>query len=201
MVALLVVIALEIGVIIAATPSPESGTSDRTTIQTEKDVQVLDLSLPERVVQSSWRSALSKVQELHLQLPTATATPDPTPTLEPTVAPLPTAVEPSFVVVPPHAVQSWPIERVIDVICDPQYLWDCGWALATTWCESNWDPTVQGHEQLDLNGDGVLEDYYFNSWWQVAFGSFDPYINTQQAYAQWVEWQRNERARPWPNCP
>jgi hypothetical protein len=91
------------------------------------------------------------------------------------------------------------------IACAPQYEWSCdGWVIPVIFgagnpsCpngESGGDPNAQGSEVIN----GVT--YYFNGWWQVEGGSFDPAENTRQAYAQWLQWQRGERPRPWPNCP
>lgn len=79
---------------------------------------------------------------------------------------------------------------VADIVCRPEFTWDCGWALATVDCESSGNPNVS-------NPAGP-----FNGWFQVLNGPFDPYLNTIEAHIQYVEWQRGIRtSRPWPNCP
>lgn len=81
------------------------------------------------------------------------------------------------------------------VVCTSEYQWSCEWAIAVIYCESRYDYTAIGHEVIN----GV--DYYFVGWFQVISGSSDPYINTDQAYKQWLEWQSGQRTRsPWPNC-
>lgn len=85
---------------------------------------------------------------------------------------------------------------VADIVCRPEFTWDCGWALAVVKCESGGNSNAQAAEWY--NGNLVV----FNGWFQVLSGSFDPYTNTVQAHIQYVEWQRGIRsARPWPNCP
>lgn len=80
------------------------------------------------------------------------------------------------------------------IICgDYEWAWldfqdGCVWALAVTWCESNWNPNA------DTNPPYV-------GWWQVGGGPYDPYLNTVEANIQFVEWMAGIRTvSPWPSC-
>lgn len=84
---------------------------------------------------------------------------------------------------------------VESIVCSAEFTWPCSWALATVQCESGGNPNAIGRELY--NG----EWQEFRGWWQVWNGPFDPYLNTVEAHIQYVQWQRGERMRPWPNCP
>lgn len=82
-----------------------------------------------------------------------------------------------------------------DIICAPEFTWPCEWAEATVMCESSGNPNAYTTETIN----GIT--YEFVGLFQVLGGSYDPYQNTTEAHTQYVQWQRGERQRPWPNCP
>lgn len=86
-------------------------------------------------------------------------------------------------------------DGVRSVVCAAPFTWPCDWALDVVFCESTYDPNAVAVEYI--NGEYVE----FHGWFQVTWGSFDPYENAVEAHIQYVEWQRGERLRPWPNCP
>jgi hypothetical protein len=128
-------------------------------------------------------------------LAASTPTPMSTSTSTPVPRATPTVIAPTVSVIPASPVSSPRLHSLQELVCRPEFTWPCGWALAVVWCESTNNPNAQAVEVID----GVT--YYFNGYWQVLGGSFDPYENTLQAHVQYSEWQRGERQRPWPNCP
>ena len=80
-----------------------------------------------------------------------------------------------------------------DLICS--YDWPCDWAMSVVRCESSGKAEAVATEQYEGR---TLQ---FMGLFQVWDGSLHPAENVRQAYAQWLEWQRGERANPWPNCP
>lgn len=85
--------------------------------------------------------------------------------------------------------------NVSEIVCSPEFTWDCDWALAVVNCESSGNNNAIGSEYYQ----GRI--VYFYGWFQVHNGPLDPYLNTVEAHIQYVQWQNGQRAKPWPNCP
>jgi hypothetical protein len=76
------------------------------------------------------------------------------------------------------------------LVCQPQYGWNCAWALSTVMCESTGSPTA-------INGPyiGLFQiDVDLHRWTYDQL--VDPYTNTAAAHELWL---RRGRA-PWPAC-
>ena len=81
---------------------------------------------------------------------------------------------------------------VAGVVCAPRYTWDCGWAVATVFCES-------GGRADAYNPVGHW------GWWQIDYefeGWADPAVNTEKAWMKYLNavayW--GDGRRPWPYC-
>lgn len=77
---------------------------------------------------------------------------------------------------------------VLATVCAAQYAWPCGWALATSWCESRWQEAV-------VNPAGPYVGFF-----QILGGAADGPTNTAQAYEKWLAWQAGVVPNPWPVC-
>ena len=88
------------------------------------------------------------------------------------------------------------------LLCREGRPWSCSWALSTVECESGGDPAALGHEWYDSDGDGIEEEWWFHSLWQIASRSrnpgllADPEYNTARAESKF----RSGGAAHWPNC-
>ncbi len=87
-----------------------------------------------------------------------------------------------------------------DIICAPERLWPCDWAMAVVACESTFQENAVGTQWYR----GQL--WYFYGWFQIASlippgGTmdwlFDPINNTAEAHYKFM----NGGTRHWPNCP
>lgn len=86
-----------------------------------------------------------------------------------------------FVVLHPHA-SAEPRDYVQQVVCAPEYAWDCGTALSIVKRES-------GYQSWAIN-----PTTYCAGWWQIhpTHGYsidvlMDPVLNTRIAYGLWLE--------------
>jgi len=83
------------------------------------------------------------------------------------------------------------------VACQPQFSWDCSWAIRTAQCESNFDPNAIGQEWY------AGELWYFVGWWQIATQDpalipalQDPERNTLEAHWKYLHGGISH----WPYC-
>ena len=96
-------------------------------------------------------------------------------------------------VVAPETLRTVPdYAAVAGVVCAPRYTWDCGWAVATVFCES-------GGRADAYNPVGHW------GWWQIDYefeGWADPAVNTEKAWMKYLNavayW--GDGRRPWPYC-
>lgn len=86
------------------------------------------------------------------------------------------------------------------LVCTEEFTWDCTWALATIWCESDGNANAVGSEWYR----GHL--WYFYGLWQIAHPDppgpgnawlLEPYANTVEAHLKYVSGGGSH----WPNCP
>jgi hypothetical protein len=107
------------------------------------------------------------------------------------------------------AFLSDPEDVAREVVCRPEFTWDCEWALAVTWCESRWQSGIVGSEYYEPLGRVIYFVGYWQIWVSKAWSEADAaasfyghnYSNTKEAHLQFVEWQQGRRAQsPWPFC-
>lgn len=95
--------------------------------------------------------------------------------------------------VPDAAVASapaWTESEIVDIVCDPQWGWDCEEALAVAWCESWHKPGAVSGKNTDGSRDWGLFQINDSAWGPIAFPQSWPNVlvpttNTWMAHKIW----------------